>query len=365
MPVTAAMDHYVRTRQIALARSIQARKKIYLDTRFWILVRNVVQEERVSLGERDLLALLRQGVADGIFVCPVSDSTFVEVMEQTYSPTRRIATAALIDELSLGVSLTRGDSRAATEIAHFFYRAQGQTNLYEMQQLVWTRLSYALGYLHPTVAGLDANIELEMQQEIFDLLWERSLSDMVSTIGEAIPRKEKGLDGAAATIDADIKFYQASLKSYQQTYRDEVVGAADNCCDFVVEFLALQAERAGHAPPAKDSPDWRALKLTSRDILVAAFTKPETRRSLRYMHIHAAMHAALRWNKGTKFTSNHLFDFEHASAALAYCDAFFTEGFIANTANARHTNLVELNGCQTTSSVDEAVQILKAFQAQT
>lgn len=198
-----------------------------------------------------------------------------------------------------------------------------------------------------------------LQQKVYDELWEKSLSDVVVAIGDRISSKDE-LDDAAATIDADIKLHQTSLKSYQQTYRDEIVGAADNCCDFAVEFLASQGERAGHMPPARGSPEWNSLALMCR-FLVAAFTKPDTRRSLRYMHIHATMHAALPWNKGTQFTANHLLDFEHASAALAYCDAFFTEGFVANVVNAGHTNLVDLNGCKTTNSAEEAVRILKSL----
>ena len=59
--------------------------------------------------------------------------------------------------------------------------------------------------------------------------------------------------------------------------------------------------------------------------------------------------------------ANHFFDFEHATGALAYCDAFFTEGFLANLVNAKHINLSQLNGCQTTNSADEAVRIVRAL----
>lgn len=91
------------------------------------------------------------------------------------------------------------------------------------------------------------------------------------------------------------------------------------------------------------------------------FRAPPVRRGSELAINSRWMHAALRWNKGTRFTSNHLFDFEHASAALSYCDAFFTEGFVANIANARHTQLTTLNGCRTTSSPQEAVEILNAL----
>src|SRR6266436_732870 len=45
--------------------------------------------------------------------------------------------------------------------------------------------------------------------------------------------------------------------------------------------------------------------------------RPQVRQQLRTLHIHAALHAAFRWDKARRFTSNDLYDFEHASAALA------------------------------------------------
>jgi len=360
MPVSEAMDRHVRSRQIALARCMQQRKKIYLDTCFWISARNAVLDNAATAGERKLLHLLRRGVRAGQWICPISESIFVEVMKQS-DGTTRVATAALIDELSLGVSLTSGRTRIATEIAHFFHTATGENDLYAMQELVWTKLSYALGYLHPTVAEFDADTELRMQMEVFDAIWESPLTAIAEKVTPDRTREDGALRESAATIDADIKTHQPSLVSFAQTYRDEIVGAADNYHPMLMEVIAQKAERAGLPPPSTDTPESRENARIARNLLVAVFEKPETRKSLRSMHIQASLHAGLRWNKGTRFVANHFFDFEHATAALAYCDAFFTEGFLANLINARHMKLTELNDCHTTNKMDEALGILRSL----
>ena len=360
MPVSEAMDCHVRSRQIALARSIEDRKKIYLDTCFWISARNAVLDTAATAGERKLLHQLRRGVRAGQWICPISESIFVEVMKQS-DRTTRVATAGLIDELSLGVSLTSGRTRIATEIAHFFHSATGENDLYAMQELVWTKLSYALGYLHPTVAEFDADTELRMQKEVFDAIWESSLIAIAEKVTPDHMRDGGGLKESAATIDADIKAHQPSLVSFAQTYRDEIVGAADNYHPMLMDLIAQKAERAGLPPPSTDRPESRENARIARNLLVAVFEKAETRKSLRSMHIQACLHAGLRWNKGTRFVANHFFDFEHATAALAYCDAFFTEGFLANLINARHMKLGDLNDCRTTSRMDEALSILRGL----
>jgi hypothetical protein len=360
MPVSEAMDRHVRSRQIALARSMQHRKKIYLDTCFWISARKAVLDSAATAEERKLLHLLRRGVRARQWICPISESTFIEVMKQS-DATTRVATAALIDELSLGVSLTSGRTRTATEIAHFFRTATGENDLYAMQELVWTKLSYALGYLHPTVAECDADAELRMQMEVFDAIWESPLIAIAEKVAPPEMREAGGLRESAATIDADIKTHQPNLVSFAQTYRDEIVGAADNYHPMLIDVIAQKAERAGLPPPSTDTPQSRENARIARNILVAVFEKPETRKTLRSMHIQACLHAGLRWNKGTRFVANHFFDFEHATAALAYCDAFFTEGFLANLINARHMKLGDLNNCRTTNKMDEALGILRSL----
>jgi hypothetical protein len=81
------------------------------------------------------------------------------------------------------------------------------------------------------------------------------------------------------------------------------------------------------------------------------------------MHIHASLHAAFRWDKARRFTSNDLYDFEHASAALAHCQAFFTEHALRSTITARNVVLDELFQCRVVSEIPDAIAVLKAIGA--
>ncbi len=132
------IEGYARGRQVELARTIGRRAKVYLDVNFWIIARDAEGGTDTRRAARELLDLLLRGVSDGALLCPISESTFIEVMKQVYTLTRRIPTARLIDKLSLGVSLTTSRERIATEIEHLFYSRTGQRNLYAMQELVWT-----------------------------------------------------------------------------------------------------------------------------------------------------------------------------------------------------------------------------------
>jgi hypothetical protein len=356
------IDRYVRERQLELAHSIQHRKKIYLDLRFWIYAREAVADENAEPAKRKLLHLLRRGVEQGQFVCPISESTFLEVMKQANTTTRRIATAQIVDELSLGVSFTTGRTRIGTEIGHFLCTGAGSRDLYAMQELVWTKLAYAMGYMHPSAPELGDQLELTAQKFVFDELWQASLTHMVTTIGDAWKPDADGWNQSAARLNEEMKRPEHATPSYEQTYRDEIVGAADICQDLAADAMAGMAERAGVSPPEKGSEAWEESGRMCRNLIIAAFEQnAATKSMLRTMHVLASLHAGMRWEKTAKFTANHYYDFEHAAGALAYCDAFFTEGFLSNLSNAKHTALVSLNPCATTADIEEAINILRRF----
>jgi hypothetical protein len=357
----ATIDRYARSRQIDLARSIADRAKIYLDVRFWIIVREVAAGTETGPAARKLLHLLRRGVSQGALVCPISESTFIEVMKQANTPTRRIATARLIDELSLGVSIINSRSRIATEIGHFFYAALSEPALHPMQDLVWTKLSYALGYVHPSLPEIDGETELALQKGFFDKMWNLSLSQIVHTIGDNWAAEGEELPNSARQINTDIKAHAGSLVSYPAAYRDEIIGVLDVSADLAADAMAGMAERAGVTPTEPGSPAWTESGRMCRNLLIAAFEKPTTRNTLRTIHALASFHAGLRWDRNTNFTANDFFDFEHAAAAVAYCDAFFTEGFLAQIANAGQIRLCDLNPCRITKDIDAAVEIVRAL----
>lgn len=330
-----------------------------MDVRFWIIAREVAAGKETGSSEQELVQLLRRGVACGALACPISESTFIEVMKQANTPTRRVATASLIDELSLGISLITNRARVGTEIAHFFYSCTGRQNLYTMQELVWTKLSYALGYVHPALPDIDHATALPLQKAFFDHMWGISLSEMVATIGNAEQPNREALKHAAAKINAGNKAHRDTLKSFQQAYRDEIVGAVDISSDIAADVMCGMAERAGVVPAERGSAAWRESARMCRNLLIAAFDKPDTKLVLRTLHTEACLHAGFRWNKNTKFEENHFYDFDHAAAAVSYCDAFFTEGFLSYLTNAGHIGLGKLYSCRITANIGDAVQILK------
>jgi hypothetical protein len=356
-------DRYVNLRVVELGRSLDARIPIYLDTNFWILLRKAHLGIGTATDSMGLLRRLRQAVADDGAFCPISDSTFCELLKQS-DPVSRSATARLIDELSLGVTLLTHEFRLATELSHFFHSFHPDApELHPLRHLVWSKLSYVLGFVHPTSTPFDADTERAVQKSFFDHMWTISLAAMVEKMASVPDRDELDLAGVAATLNDGNAQHAGAIRSFQQALEDELRGVADLCADEAVEILAAMAQEKGETPTPSGSADARHLRGMAANLIFHALrSRPATRRRLPTLYIEACLHAVFRWDKMRRFTGNDLYDFQHASAALGYCRAFFTEHPLRTLLVSAPLKLDAEFGCAIASSVPEAITALEMLQ---
>jgi hypothetical protein len=99
-----SIDQHVKRRVVALGRSLDDRAAIYLDTKFWIMLRECAEGKGTDASVLELLHRLRTLVAEGKVFCPVSESHLFEFLKQD-DMNSRLETARIVDELSLVIFL--------------------------------------------------------------------------------------------------------------------------------------------------------------------------------------------------------------------------------------------------------------------
>ena len=149
----SAIDRHVARAILKLGKVLARRRAIYLDTNYWIKLRDANRDKGTAT-TCNLLSILRKGVAEGVVFCPISEAVFLELMKQG-DPASRLATASLIDELSLGATLALETERITTEIQYFMYWASGRSNPHPIEHWIWRKLGYVLGLVHPNPATRD------------------------------------------------------------------------------------------------------------------------------------------------------------------------------------------------------------------
>jgi len=229
---------------------------------------------------------------------------------------------------------------------------------YSMQELIWTKVAYVLGDTYPSVAELPASDELTLQKAFFDYLWAFSVVEIVKTIGDEFGPPDPFAKLSRETNEKNAE-HRDELRSFPQTYDIELRGAVEVSGPIAADVIHSLAEKEAGCALTPTPEERRQSVNIGCNLLYHAFKKPETKLALRTIHIGATIHAAMRWDKERKFKANDYFDFQHAIAALSYCDVFLTERPLHDLVTQPHTNLGAINGCQILFDIDAATSHIR------
>jgi hypothetical protein len=348
-----SIDMHVRNRQLALAETLRGRVKIYLDTNYWVNFRRA----DAGLGSQEmgeLLALLRHIVVSGRAICPLSESNFIELLNQT-DPASRRATAVIMDTLSLGVALIEPRMRMGTEVSYLFHERCGQSELYPLEDLMWCKAAFILGFTHPTADLGNDQLMLAIQKVCFDELWDTPFIELIDRMGDAIPPAGSEFTAIAEQLNASNAIHAHEIKSFQHAYRAEAFGVADLFCGVIAQAIRAIGARAGaFGADVNYAPQPDTIEIAKR-LIAAALEKDKAHDTLRSLHIQASLYAATRWNKQRKLDGHDIYDISHASAGLGYCDYLFTERPLADLITRKHLQLDQRYGCTVCGTAAQAL----------
>lgn len=354
-------DSHVRNKKIELGRSLDSLRAVYLDTRYWIFIRDALLGNPQNTIHTSLLSCLCKLVADRKIFCPISDITLIEILKQTDVTSKRTL-ALLVDELSLGVSFCPEQERVGTELAHFLYScALDKAELYPLKWLVWNKVTSALGTAQVKAPWFDDKENLVTQKAFFDHLWDITYSEMIETIGIEKTPPQMPYDELAVKLTALNKQYSNELKSYKATYLREFQGALELNID-IAKDIANELRQKFDMVQRDAATDESFIKYLLA-IFIETARKGRMSKALPTLHIMAHCHASIRWDKKRKFSGNDMPDFHHASVALPYCIAFLTEKPLKDLLTSGNTKLDKDYSCKIISDSTEAYDFLIQLNA--
>lgn len=354
-----SLTAHLASRMQELADLVLPRTRVYLDTKYWILLRDAAMGRPRDDSHRELLENLTDWTARGSHLCPIGESVFFELIRQSDWETRR-ATAKLIDTLSLGATIQNVHDRVQTELRHFLTATSMQRKVPGPPlAFVWLKVGHVLGSPYPNLPDLDSAEELVLQKAFLDVMWSLTLEELLTDteVDEASSVFE--FQDLAVQLTSESQAHEVELSSFDAVFQSEIAGFFDACGgDIQAVFLQLYREsKPQGAMPSSEELAEKRTELATVFANVFRHGKPGT--SLPTAEISAGIHAYIRWQRQRGFQTTDFFDLNHASAALPYCDFFLTERFLGTALTRPPLSFDDHYGCKVLWREREALEALQ------
>lgn len=351
-------NQYLKEKKVDLGYSLKGIKKIYLDTKYWLLLRDAWLGRARHKEQADLLQLINKLKVEGMITCPISEDIFVEIIKQTDQETLK-ASIELIDNLSNGITLISREERWQTEIFHFIRTSLYKEELiHSIDELVWIKLPYTQGIQSPYSENLTQEQNNLIQKSFLDLMWSMSLSDLYEMIGMNKFKMYPHMPDFSNILNQEKENYCKNGLSFNAVYLSEIAFIIDFKKDYFNKlFVYLYKKQFGKDPDPEEVTKSNAGQLFA-NLIYNSFKLGSINNKLPTFDIEAGINAQIIYDVKRKYKSNDLHDINHAIAALPYCDIFLTEKNLKTFVTRKNLSYDKKYKCCVISDIDDAISEL-------
>ena len=344
-------------RRINFGYDVMKKFRVYLDTKFWVYLRDAHLGSPANPSHSELYRVLLDRVVQGSLVCPIEQHVFLEAYKQG-NIEKRLAVTRVIDQLSQGATLLSQPNRMFMEVREFVQASLSGPQFPEAPaHKMWTRVAYILGHGGLTSSTMDANDLRHLNELMQETLWNFDLEDMIHELGPSFPMPDSRGVSTAELLNRNKLDPDKRFPSRRNLYLSEVRGIFDAFAGTLGDVMELFYRELVGAVLGPDEQERNAAGARLAAMLGAAFEKHELSRQLPMAHILATLYAAVQWDVNRKYKPNDFPDFGHAAAALPYFDLFLTERSLATL--VQQTGLAETYGTAIAADPEEAIACLR------
>jgi hypothetical protein len=350
---------YKFNRRSAIGKEVLSRRRVYLDTSFWVRFREVRMGRSQNQPHVHLYNRLKELVRAGKLICPATHTCIIEMFKQDDEQTRRV-TAQVIDELSVGCAIQNPVELMRIEILELLKKHMPELHCATLdgpvKQRIWTHVTYFTGDFVWEFHQSPQEEALALQKSFDDLNCSRSLEDIVTDMpqGKKFPRA--GEDNLIEELNKGKFNVEPSLREsgFNEIYLQEIKRSLETFSPIVMHIRTdlLAALQSNPSVPTQ-----QALTKIISDALGQTTSKP----TLPSFEIRAGIHAAIRSDHKRKFKKGDLDDVNHATVALPYFHHFLTEKSLAHLVTTKPLQYDKLYGCTVFSSADELIKALNGL----
>lgn len=359
-PEITVGQHYLG-KVVSTGQEIWNVKKIYLDTKYWIFLRDVFLGNARNPIHAKIYELLLDLVEKRKLICPISEDTFLELLKNK-NKAKRLAGATVIDILSKGIAIQPYNARSATELNYVLYESPARRYcLHPLERLVWVKAAYVLGYVDPIPIAFPKEEQQVIRKAWTDFMWDVPLSALIDTdVLDASSFLHK--KSMLADIHNAIKQEESPTKlTFERAFLLEL---ADILKYYEPEMLRMIRDKyqreTGQILTERELKDESFAKHFS-NIIYEGFRRKTLTTNFPSLSIPARIYAALSIDYPRKYKPNDIYDINHATAALPYCDMFFTDNPFRHLVTSNPLKLDSMYSTEVVSDEEDALKLLEGL----
>lgn len=348
-----SLKEYVDSEQIKLSDSIKDRIKIYLDTKFWIYLRDGMKEKNDKYSI--LYTILKELVKNGKIVCPLSFSVYSEVSKQSDKETR-IMTAKIIDELSLGISVKNVFELYYNDAFSFIVDKSG----FFQRKMQKSNFDYTGSVLSGTAVPIP-NMPLpnisnnSIQKAWFDFYKTMKLSDIVDKYNEESVNYYKNMNTRLQKYNNEVVKPHYQNEKLQEILQNELRECVESI-NFIPSLMKEVYEMTGGKVSENEVVDENKIKNFFCNTLI---NRKDKSKILDSLYMFGVLNTLNVYEQTRPVQDNDDEDFFHAVQALSTCDYFFTEKRLKHLLNVNPFKLSDEFNTIVISDIDEAISFVE------
>ena len=348
---------YRARRRLALGKTVAEKIRIYLDTKYWVYIRDA-RIGRPKKPEHDqIYKLLSKLVSGGNVLCPASFPAFDELLKYNDQQVR-LASAETLDELSQQVCLINHIELTRSEIMGLFRRFTPDYPLpAPILECVWTKAGFFCGEMIPTNKTCTPDFERAFQKAFEDEWAQHKFSDMV---GESVrlDRPQISEDFVQRLNELYAKF-SAEAKNPRQLYKAQLLALFQEHNNLIEDIMRQLCEDM-FSQTFSECVDF--LEPLFQQVLYQAFSLRAIATDLPGIHIWSSLLAAIAWDKKRSFAAHDLHDIMHAHSALPYYNYIFVERGFSHLLIAPPNKLAETYGTKVFCKEADVIRELEILE---
>ncbi|MES2378122.1 MAG: hypothetical protein V4553_16150 [Bacteroidota bacterium] len=312
------IDKYIEKESLDLCSKYKNQKKVYLDLKYWILLRD---ENKLSNDlDRKLTTKLNELLATNKCIFPISEITFIEIMKQG-DKDRRNQMLSVVDRFSRGLGITNEEDRVKKEFRYWLQSKQSITTIKPVSQLIWGNNCLITGYHGYCVMG--KNLSQNLQKDFYDFVSSLSLHNICAN---PTPTFEpfRGKDDVIA-LNKGKEDFKHENNTFDEMFLSELGGLLD-CYKPTFDRVSFELSEIDQEKKGEHIQNQNITIEPWAGLIYQCFKLNKIANELPFFRIFPTLFSLMRWNKGRKYKDgNDTLDVKHATCALPYCDYFFTE----------------------------------------